>query len=328
MAIASVHYNVWTELEQVLNRTLENQFPNLTFHNGIDVPTTFDLQPGAQTVSSELISVYGEAALMGVRSNDVPLVKITMSKGSAPVVMAVAGWSLDFQSQRSYNFSGKAGIVSDRSVKTVRRVLDEKLHYYAAYGDLNLGSTGLLNKSGVTTSVSTYNVNSTATTAFSDTLDYLMAMVLDMAYDTRNVFGEGLTILAPAKAFNKMARITDPQDTSVNVFKAFYDRLRAMGAGYESVQILPRFELDSAMLEQARFGVMASGTNRDRWVVYAKNPDVCARQMEEGMAQLFPQEFVRPDENGAIVYPMFQVASETQVYTTNAIKYIDAPKAA
>jgi hypothetical protein len=296
----------------------------MTFHNGIDIPTTFDLEPGAQTVSSQMIETSGEATLLGVRSNDIPLVKVKMSKGSASVVMAAAGYSIDFQSERAYNFSGKAGLVNEKHVNKTRRAIDEKLHYFAAYGDQNLGVTGLLNKTGVTATTSTFDVNSAS---YANAIDFCMALVTDLSLDTRGVFGTSLTVLCGAKTFHKLARITDPQNADRSVLQAVYSRLQAMGRGYESVRFEPRWELDSAMLENTRFGVMSSGTNRDRWVVYAKSPEVCSRQMEASIAQLFPREYVRTDENGAIVYPMFSVASETQISTLNAIKYIDAPRA-
>ena len=82
-------YDVYQELNQKLNKSLTNRFPELTFANGIDVPIAFNLAPGAESVSVDEITARGEAGLLGSDSSDIPLVQIAVSKTQAPVVMAV-----------------------------------------------------------------------------------------------------------------------------------------------------------------------------------------------------------------------------------------------
>lgn len=314
----AIHYDIRTELEQKLDKTIEQTYVELPCSNGTDIPTTFDLEAGAQTVSVDEIIQYGKAALLSPRAKDIPLVKIDMTKSQAAVVMAVSAWSIDFQSERAFNFSGKRNLVEQRSVNAVRRSIEETLHFFAAYGSQDVGVTGLYNNANVTATVSTFNPN---TGTFPEMLDFMLGIILSTVEGTRQTRVPNTVHVSP-NLFNRLAQVNDPQDLKTSVLVALRARLDA--AGYPNIQILRREESASSMLES--YGVMSSGTNRDRVLVYYRDPDTLGRQVESVTPMMFPDAYTRT-EGTEIIYPMFNCATETHVYERNAMRYIDLPKA-
>jgi hypothetical protein len=315
--VAATVHNIYGELEQRLNKTLTQRFPELTFANGVDIPTTTDLEAGADAVSVDVVTGYGQAGLLGAESSDIPLVQVNVGKDLAPVVMAVAGYAVGFKTDRAYSFSGKSAIVTDRSVLMVRRAIDERLHFYAAYGDPGLGTRGLINSANVTPTTPAFNPN---TADFATWVSFLMDLILGMGMSTN-----GLTIptdvLIPPNMMRRAAGVANAGG-DMNVLSTVRERLDAID-GYQQVAIRSRPEVSSAMLFAK--GVRGSDT-LDRIVIYRKDPMAVARQVESTLAQLMPQKYVFADPKASVVYPMFSCATATQIYETNSISYIDVAK--
>jgi hypothetical protein len=234
--------------------------------------------------------------------------------------MAVAGYALGFQAERSYSYSGKSSLITERSVLMVRRAIDERLHYFAAYGEPAVGSTGFYNNAAITPVSSSFNPN---TATYSDWISFVLDGVLGIGLGSYNTIIPD-EILFSRNMIKRAMAATDTYNANVSAMVAIRDRLNALD-GYENVRIRSRPESDSATLEAK--GVMASGTNKDRVVVYKKDPMTLARQMESSIAQMMPSKYAFSGGDGRIVYPMFSCASATQIYETNAISYIDVTKA-
>jgi hypothetical protein len=313
-------HNIYSELEQRLNKTITQRFPELTFANGVDVPTVPTLAPGAESVSVDEISGYGQAGLLGAESSDIPLVQISVGKGISPVVMAVAGYSVGFKADRAYSFSGKSQLVTDRSVLMVRRAIDERLHYFAAYGDAGLGVRGLYNNAAVAPVASAFDPNTADYAAY---LTFFMDLILNMGLTTTNL-SIPTDILIPRKMLLRMSKLVKPTGISMGILATIQGDLAAMD-GYSNIRIVTRPESESDNITaKAVIGVPA---NKDRVVVYRKDPMVLERQVENRLAQLMPSKYIFADPKGAINYPMFGCASATQIYETNSISYIDVNKA-
>lgn len=313
--------NVMSELEQRLERTIVQRFRELPYVNGDAIPTELTLEPGATSVSVDAIRGYGTAALLSPQGTDIPLVQIDISKDQAPIVMAVAGYRVSFQTQRAYDFTGKSDMITDKSVMMVRRAIDERLNSFAAYGEPAIGARGLYNPVGVTPVVSAFNPN---TADYSAWIAFLMGLVLNVSLGTNDLqiptdicLSEGIMRAA--------ALVTDPQNADVSVMQAVRSRLDAMGDLYRNIRFRYAPESNSAVLEAK--GIMTAGTNRDRIVVYRKDLMCLSRQMESSIAQMFPAEYVQ--QNGpdlGITYPMFSCASATQLHETNSLQLIDVTK--
>ena len=314
--MAGLVHNVWGELEQRLNKTITQRFPEMTFFNGVDIPTTFDLEPGAQSVSVDVVTGYGTAGLLGQESSDIPLVQVNLTKDQFPVVMAVAGYAMGFKSERSYNFSGKADLITDRSVLLVRRAIDERLNWFAAYGDPAIGARGFYNNAQVTVDNNAFNPN---TATYSDWITFVLDQVLGIGTAS---FGTVVPtdILMSRNAIKRAAMVTDPQNANVSALMAIRDRLAAID-GYQNITIRSRPESDASMLT-AR-AVPGITPTKDRIVVYRKDPMAQSRQMEASLAELMPEKYVFADPKANVIYPMFSCASATAVHELNAMKYVD-----
>lgn len=313
--MAALTHNLYGELEQKLGKTITQRFPSLTIANGVDVPTTADLEEGADTVSVDVVTGYGQAGLLGAESSEIPLVQVNVTKDQAPIVMAVAGYAVSFKTERAYSFSGKSAMVTDKSVLFTRRAIDERLNTFGAYGDAGLGVKGLYNFTGVTPTNSTFDPN---TATYTQWIDFLMGLVLDAGINTFDTTIP-TDILISRRMMKRAAAVTNAQEASKNVLQAIADRLAAMD-GYENVKVRSRPESDAATL-LAR-GVRADNT-RDRVVVYRKDPMSIGRQVESDLAQMMPEKYVFADPKAGMVYPMFSCATATQLYESNSVSYVD-----
>jgi hypothetical protein len=314
--MAGTVHNVYSELEQRLGETISSTFDELTFRNGLDIPTTFDLEPGANTVSVDIVTGFGQAGLLGREASEIPLVQVNVTKDQNPIVMAVAGYSMTFSSERAYDFSGRSSLISDYSVLMTRRAIDERIHYFAAYGEKNLNCFGFYNNPLVTV-VSPVFTPDTAT--YSDWVTFLMGQIL--GFSVRNKT-KPTTIFISRAMMLRAASALNPNNIDVDALTNVKSRLSGM-SGFENFKIEDREESDTDML------TLRSGTaaTKDRCVVFKKNPMALARQMEQSIAEMMPEKYIYNDQKGALVYPMFSAASATHVRDTSALSYIDVTKA-
>jgi len=309
-------YDVYQELNQKLNKSLTNRFPELTFANGIDVPIAFNLAPGAESVSVDEITARGEAGLLGSDSSDIPLVQIAVSKTQAPVVMAVAGYSIGFKSDRAYGFSGKSAMITERSVMAVRRAIDERLNFFIAYGEPSLGIRGFYNNAGVTPIASPFDPN---VATYETLVTFFVNLVLSMGLTT---FSQSFPtdIIISRRLLIRLANTRSTTQTTMSALEAVQGAIRAID-GYQGVTLRARPESDSAILTQrAVTGVPA---NRDRIVVYRRDPMVLEAQMESAVAQMMPAKYMYADPKMAMNYPMFACCSAPQIYDPQSVSYVD-----
>lgn len=300
------------KLEQLLPGVLETRFRSLLFENGTIVPTLADLEAGTAEVVRETMSQVGDAEILGDGAIDIPLVDISADEDRYKVVMVAAAFSYTFQQERAFE---KAGVSpTNQKMATTRRVIAEKMNRIAAFGDTRLAMTGFLNNANVTlnnSSFDPYNVGTTADGLIAFFLDELEGVVT-----ASNNTEYPSNIVCSTELEFKLIKTRVP-DGSMNC-KEYILSNSSYITSISGVQ-----ECRSARLEAA--GVQAGGTNKDRIVLYAKDPMVVERHIE--LPSLMPPEYQQVG-NGRRVFPMFACTTSTIVNFPGAMKYIDVPKRA
>jgi hypothetical protein len=308
--VASVQFV--EDLRLSLNRVLEVPLEGLPFYDGTDIPVTFDLPPGVQTVSIDFFRAVGEAALIAPGASDIPLVHVAATRDDIPVVAAVSSYETDFFGERANTFAGKETLVQDRRVKAVLRVIAEKIHKFAAVGEPQLGVRGLLNNAQVTLTNSAFNGN---TATFNDFVTFFMDIILTPIFSSNRVAMVDSIRISP-NLMRKLITSIHPTDANTTALETINKRLAALS---RNVSIIERPECASSYLEAN--GVQAVGANLDRVLVFYNNEDVLARQMEDAVAQPFPDEYAVVKGTKRF-FPMFAVTSATQIYNLDSLTYI------
>ncbi|MBD2076208.1 DUF2184 domain-containing protein [Phormidium sp. FACHB-592] len=313
---------LYRDLEQRLPRLIEPRRRELPFESGTDIPTMPDLMPGAHELVSTVINDVGDAKILADGAFDFPLVDATASEDRHRVVMAVAGFHIDFQAERRemYALSNAAATLRvrqyDQKMKTCIRAIQERRNRIAAFGDTKLNMTGLLNNANVTPNNSSFDPY-TATTA-TTMADFFINEVQDFYSGSSDVFFPSVALVSNTLFFRLISLVMSGTATTVkdHIEKALSEE----GIKFE---IRKRQECSAAKLEAN--GVLAPGTNKDRIVLYSLDPEVVERHIE--MIQMVPIKYV--EVHGLkTIYPMFGCTTETIVNYPGAFAYIDVAKSA
>lgn len=315
MATSVVHF--YDELTQYLEDTIEMRFRELMFDNGVLVPTTTNLEPGVREVAEDVMTGVGEASLLAPGAGDIPIVQISMTQDRYPVVMAASAYAVEFQEERAFRRTGKN--VREGRATFVRRAISERLNRFTAYGDPGINARGLVNNANVTVDNNSFNPN---TADFATFVNFLIDVVLRLGLDSDEITFSTDVLMSP-RMHNKAQQVTSPDNPEVSVMQAVRNRLRDE-EGVAEVRFVKVPEVSSAKLE--KYGVMAGGTNKDRLVVYNKDPMYVNRQIESVAPQMFPEEYIR-SEGVMRYFPMFSCATATKVRELPSIRYIDTTRA-
>lgn len=303
MAVSSTHF--YYELTQKLQDVVTQRFRDLPFENGTIVPTTTDLDPGVREVAEDVMTGVGEATLLAPGASDIPLVQVNVTEDRYPVVMAVSAYSLEFQEQRSLEYSRKP--VREERLRFARRAIAERINRFAAYGDTAIATRGFLNNANISVDNNSFATNAT----FDVWVAFLMDVILRVGLDSDQVTQTTDVLMSPRMyaAAQKVTATTGGTNVEKSALQAVRERLIG-NDGVPSVNFWPVPECASARLE--KYGVQSAATNRDRIVVYNREPMTCARQIEAAIAQLMPEEYVQT-KGTTRYYPLFSCASATKI---------------
>jgi hypothetical protein len=304
---------LYRALEQKLPMVLGKRYRELKFENGTIVPTTADLEPGAAEIVRETVEEIGDADIVSDGAFDIPIVDVSASEDRYKIFMVASAFSYTFQQERAYekgNFQ-----VNDRKMKLARRSIAERHNRIGAYGDTRLNVPGFLNNPLINLDNNSFDPYNAATTP-----DQIAAFFID-------------TIKALHTASNNVEM---PSDCLISVPLYFLlIKLRMSNSSMTLMEYIEKAlsdneitfnlrkceECNSSALE-AR-GVQAGGTNKDRIVLYPKDPEVVERHIE--LPKMMPMEWVNVKE-GRRVYPMFSCTTQTVINYPGAMRYIDIVK--
>ncbi|MEM9214069.1 MAG: major capsid family protein [Cyanobacteria bacterium P01_F01_bin.150] len=308
-------------LQQKLPKVLMAKRKKLLFENGVLIPTDPSLVPGAREVVQDQISEHGEAALMSTDASDIPLVEITASENNYRVAKAMAGFSISYDEEQAAAIAATNGVtynVRNTKQTTAARVIGERLNDFAAYGSTNLNVTGLVNDGNVTltdSSFDPYDANSSA----EDIADFILEELTAIATATNNV--EDPTDLIVDTEFWGLIRRRTMKDSATPVLDFIKARLEESEVPNGIQNIYPRPELLSTNLEAK--GVQSAGTNKSRFVLYARDEELVCRYNR--ITEMLPFEFTEV-RNGRRLYLMQGCSTETIVKYPGSMRYVDAPK--
>lgn len=310
---------LYRDLEQRLPQFLMPRRREMPFEAGAIVPTFADLQPGSYEVVKTIISDIGDAKIIGEGAFDFPLVDASASEDRYRVLMCAAGFTVSLFSERHEAFAENKGMLRARQydvkLQTCIRAIQEKRNRIAAYGDVSVGATGLLNNPNVTVDNNSFNPYAARTTP-TEMADFFISLVKDFHANSNNVFYPTTALISSNLYFRMISLVMPATSITVkdHVAKALSD---------EDIKFTFRKvkECESAFLEAA--GVQAPATNKDRICLYTLDPEVVERHIEN--IQLAPPKYLQV-QGLNVLYPMFGCTTPTIVNYSNALQYIDISK--
>lgn len=315
---------LWQYIAEGLEIRNNYRFPQFPFENGTLIPTTGDLPPGKDQVGALFMggNLGEEAILLAPGAADIPLTPVTLTTDNYPVVMAAKGYAVMWQEARTQDSLKIRQLVENRKIDIVRSEIAKRLNRFAAIGEPVLGYTGLYNNPNVSVTVSSFNPN---TATYSQWVEFLIDTILSagLSADGETVL-EPDTILLSQRMRVLASRIMNPQNGDVSALDAAIEQLGTSAAGNAASFIRSPFS-SSDILEKYR--VFTPGTNRDRIVIYTKDPAVVSRRIESTVAQLVDEQFLAPTQGLTRIFPFFSCSSGTMIHDAAGIKYIDVVKA-
>lgn len=321
--------SLYRQLQQRLPKVLKRRLRTVHFHNGDLIPNFTDLQPGMRTLIQEQVLEFGEAKLMAPEAQDIPLVEVQASESEYRVVMPVAGFSVSFAetlAQQAMATNSYSTQIESRRTKMdgARRVIEERCNSFAAFGDLGLGITGMLNNADVVLNNSSFDPFSSSTTA-DDLVDWFLGEVGDIVADTNNVEHPSLACVSTELSnLMERRRMPDSSDTVKSfILRTQKERSQRVPGGI--TDIIGLQECRSSNLEKN--GVQASNTNKDRIVLYSIDPENLERHIMSGLINMFPEDWV-VNRGTRKVYPMYSCVSQTMINFPGSMRYLDHAKAA
>lgn len=317
-------HQIYRSLTQQLPNYIGPVYRDLKFETGAIVPTMADLQPGVEQVMEEVVNEMGEALILA-DAMDIPMVEVGMSTDYYPTFMVAAGYYVTWKSARALTFSGRLADITARKVARASRAIAERCHRFAAVGDVRLGQRGFLNSDVVPLRTTTFDPSGAVTA------DALRSFLIDAVwymYAERAAYTRFPSHMLIAPNLYRKAIDLRMSDSSESVLESVLKAINTSQSGDSSVpfatlQIEQAPECSAAYLEAT--GVQPAGTNKDRIVVYSKDPQVVHRNIEP-LGQI-PMEWL-----GAVAgkqqFANFQTVTPTIWSTPALAMYMDTNKVA
>lgn len=253
------------QLEDMRTRVYETQYPELKAR--LFIPTSNDVNTGANEFSWEETDEVGEAKIIANYGDDLPTADVSGTKQTRPVVPVGVSYLYTLQDIRRAAFAGKP--LSARKAQAARRAFERKVDAIAAVGAPDWGiATGFLNATGVAVqalaSAGTWATKIAANTP-ALVLNDLNLLVRAVYVDSKELWRPD-TVLLPTLQFMQVSQTRMAADTGETILEAF------LRANPFVTRVDSWNKLDGA-------GVGPS----DRAVAFASDPEV--------VEHIIPQEF-------------------------------------
>jgi hypothetical protein len=306
---------LYNDLTQLMPKVLEPRYETLFFENGTLIPTLVDLRPGAREVAYDRFSEYGDADLISDAATNIPIVDISVDEDRYPVYMAASGFPLSLQEMRAYEFRPRGTDTLnrfERRMSAARRVIAQRTNRFLALGYTSsmLNFPGFLGNALISIRGGAAFDFNTAT--FATMTDFLVACIESMTDNF--VTAEPTQLLVPTNVRKKMLSTYNTNGTKT-VFQAIAEQ-------YPRLNIQKLKELTAASLDATVGTTGGRVAGRDRMMLYPRDPSVLNRHVEQNIAELAPEEFIRTDGMRRI-YPMFSCFTPSIIDYPADCRYID-----
>lgn len=270
------------QLTQWEQRASYARYPSFWAYEGKYLPAIGDLIPGTRKVSQEEMQQIGEAVPYIDEAPDVPFVDTVIDEGEYGVLNFVAGVRFSVQHLNALRKSGKS--LANTKMKALNIAMAQTIHQAAAFGRPEYNIEGFMSGADVPTAyVAGYDADNVATTA-QDHINFIsdqIASIEDTTFNTESA----TAILIPNKLMHIWMRSPVP-GTYGSVLNYVTKELNSVRDDKAPLVIRVINEGSADLLEA--FGVLPSGTNRDRLVFATIDPEAMRRKFS-GFQVLEPQ---------------------------------------
>ncbi|NEP10869.1 MAG: DUF2184 domain-containing protein [Symploca sp. SIO2C1] len=303
---------LYEDLTQRMEKILEPRYRTMHFENGDLIPTMVDLDPGMKEIAYDKINEFGDADLVSDAATNIPVVDISLDEDRYPIYMVAAGFPLSLQEERAYNanhYHASSLNRFERRMAVARKAIAQRTNQFTALSVPNINFPGFLTNSLVSTDNSAFNLY---TSTYQQCLDFFVDIIESL---TDNFVTDYPTdMLVPKDVHHRMVSLENGLGT-VNLM----ERLEQL---YPDLMITKTKELEAALIDSS--GITRPGAGKDRIMLYPKEPDILNRHIEEQVAQLAPEEYIRTDGLRRI-YPMFSCITPAIFDYPTDCRYIDIP---
>lgn len=298
-------------LQQKLSRVLFRRYPRLRFESGEVCPIIYDLVPGANTITQDIIDSVGEAKILADEAFDIPLVDISAEQDEYRVIRVAGAFHYTMQQIDAARFANVP--LRDRKIQAVRMAISQRLNTFYAYGNSTMGLPGFLNNPNVDIVDSSFNPYDSANDVddFSDFFVDLLGQIINdsLMTETPNRW------IIPSLLKTRLVKLRIA-NTNLNAYQYVAGALNDLSPGF---QILAINEVRSQFLEAN--GIHASGLNKDRFVLYDASGETA--EIHADTVQTAPTEY----SNMRYMTPMYQCTSPVIIQRTASMKYVQVAKA-
>ncbi len=300
-------YNMLT---QVLERTLEVRYPSLPFENGELVPTLTDLQAGTREIMYDRIAEIGDADITNDAATNIPVVELELGEDRYPVFMVASGFPVSFQQERAWNLRASNGETNryQRLIGAARRAIAQRINRFTALGVANLPSfTGFLTNPVIPLDNSSFNPY---TADYQLTLDFIVGLI---EAQTDNFTSESPTeILLPLNIYRRWMSLMNGLGSM-----SLRQQIDGLYPGLVSWKIQ---ELSAAQIDAS--GITRPSVGKDRIMLYPKYLNIVHRHIEQKIADMVPEQYIRTDGLRRI-YTLFSCVTPAIFDYPQDCRYID-----
>lgn len=269
------------DLERVLAKEYDKEFPELTIANGSLLPADTEVQTGDETYVYRFVEPTGMAKILNTYADtDLPEIGLAGKEtvGKIVPIGAVYGWS--FQDLRTAN-------AAKRDIVTRKGTASKESHMMVAnrlgwFGDMSRGVYGLLTLPNITYTLAPLNAGLTSRMWSSKTYEEILADVgtlINTPSDLTKTVEKVDTIVFPSKVANELAgRSVSPANASM------HNIWTALQGNFKGITFLTANELDITSHADTEFvGVNVA-------VAFKKDKDKISFVMPQHYEQFPPQE--------------------------------------
>lgn len=262
-----------SELKRVRPIILDTVRDELQAYNGVLVPTTGGLRPGEEGIVNWMRDYSGRSARYTGISTDIPTVNVSLNSHEYRVGTWVIGAEWTQQELNREREANANSLINRRSIVqtkmlAMQQIIAEGIDKALIYGDVRFD--GLVNNSNVALQVETVAPYTLTPILL---YEYFRGVVEEFKRASR-LRSAQISLVVPPDLYSRLTRMIDNDNNNpaITPYKLLTDPTSGQSVG----EIIELDALDSAMLEAA--GVQAAGTNRDRFMLYNRNPDTLARE--------------------------------------------------
>lgn len=298
-------------LQQELDEELYQYLEDLPYENGMAIPTLPDLNPGAESVAKKRTTVIGKARIIADRAWDIPRVRSVREKVTYLTYAIMDSFSVTYRESLAMEFTQTTQREAVDSLANCRRVIAEAASDFAAFGQTDLGVTGLLNNPSVTVVNDNFNIY---TASPNDVKSFLFTRASMITDGSNGSFGMGYVLTVPWTVYSSIYERMLP-DSSLSIAQGL------IGDGRFIADIIP--SADNGFVRLEANGVNAPGTNKDRIVAYPNNKTIVERHVS--LPERLPDQWAEV-RDGEMHFPVAQFVTPTMINTAAAISYTEIPK--